>query len=369
MSNQKTILLLSLLLACLALSHADLYGNPSPPPPPPSPSGPGILAPPPPFRVKGKVFPPESMVCNDPATACFNQTLTCPPQCPQIKPADPKAKGCFIDCDNPTCENGVCLNRKPNCEGSGAGCYDPRFVGGDGVMFYFHGKANRHFALVSDSDLQINARFIGVRPAGRPRDFTWIQALGVRFGPHSFTLSAVPADSWDPTADHLSFSFDGEPLSVDVGHLSSWSSASSGLHVERTDTVNNVIITLPKVFQLMAAVVPVTAEDDRIHGYGVPADDCFAHLEVQFKFFGLSEKVEGVLGQTYRPDFQSPVKRGVPMPVMGGEDKYAASSLLSTDCNRCIFSSEEAAPVVEVSPSTLDCTSKMSSGYAVVCRR
>ncbi|KAF5958105.1 hypothetical protein HYC85_005330 [Camellia sinensis] len=88
---------------------------------------------------------------------------------------------------------------------------------------------------------------------------------------------------------------------------------------------------------MSVSVVPVMKEDDRIHNYQIPSDDCFAHLEVQFKFLQLSEKVEGVLGQMYRPDFKGPVKRGVPMLVVGGEDKFQMSFLVSVDCRLCIF--------------------------------
>lgn len=92
---------------------------------------------------------------------------------------------------------------------------------------------------------------------------------------------------------------------------------------------------------------------------------------MQFKIFKLSERVEGVLGQTYRPDFYSPVKQGVPMPVMGGEDRYETSALLSANCRSCVFAPEVAAvtEAIEVNPTVVDCTSNGRSGYAVVCRR
>ncbi|MQL72225.1 hypothetical protein Taro_004556 [Colocasia esculenta] len=372
MSTQRAPLLLALFLASLALANADLYGNPSPPAlPPPS----AELAPPPPFAVKGKKFPPESTFCIDPNATCFGKTVKCPSQCPMAKPSDPTAKGCYVDCRSAKCE-ATCRKRRPNCEGSGAACYDPRFVGGDGIMFYFHGKSNHHFSLVSDPNLQINARFIGLRPAGRPRDFTWIQALGLMFGPHTFTMEARRASAWDAAADHFDFTYDGAPVPLDNGHLSSWSVPDSQLLVERTATVNSVTVTLPRVFEIMASVVPVTREDDRVHKYGIPADDCFAHLEVQFKLLGLSEEVEGVLGQTYRPGFRNPVKRGVPMPVMSGEHRYLTSSLLSANCKYCTFSpavSTGVKTVLALDPwtATLDCTSKSaaSNGYGVVCRR
>nr|CAD1840839.1 unnamed protein product [Ananas comosus var. bracteatus] len=308
--------------------------------------------------VKGKEFPPETTVCNDNSTRCFGRTLTCPAECPQFKPADPTAKGCFVDCNDRKCEGGICRHRKPNCDGNGASCYDPRFVGGDGVMFYFHGKAGGHFALVSDPNLQINAGFIGLRPAGRRRDFTWIQSLGLRFGRHSSPSPRPRRLLGPPRRPPLSLlrrpprpPQRRPPLLLVAG-----AGPSPGLFVERNGAVNTVIVTLAGVFEIKASVVPVTKEDSAVHRYGVPDNDCFAHLAVQFKFFGLSESVEGVLGQTYRPGFDNPVKRGVPMPVMGGEDRYATSGLLASDCRSCIFSPAPAAAVAGSSRCLSQCS-------------
>lgn len=225
---------------------------------------------------------------------------------------------------------------------------DPRFIGGDGIVFYFHGRSNEHFTLVSDVNLQINSRFIGLRPEGRSRDYTWIQALGLLFGSDSFSLEAIPE-----------------------GLFSTWEAPEKSVMVERTLEKNSVLITLPEIAEISVNVVPVTKEDDRIHNYHIPSDDCFAHLEVQFRFYGLSSKVEGVLGKTYQPDFQSPVKPGVAMPVVGGEDKYRTPSLLSANCKSCIFSPagvpEQVDPMVEF--STLDCNSGASSGRGIVCKK
>lgn len=35
---------------------------------------------------------------------CFLKSILCPIECPKAKPADPKAKGCYIDCNLPKCE-------------------------------------------------------------------------------------------------------------------------------------------------------------------------------------------------------------------------------------------------------------------------
>lgn len=267
--------------------------------------------------------------------------------------------------------------RKPNCSGPGSACLDPRFIGGDGIVFYFHGKRNEYFSLVSDPNLQINARFIGLRPAGRPRDYTWIQALGMLFDNYSFSLEATPAATWDEQFDHLRFSYNGQELLLPEGHLSSWQSQENNLRVERTSSKNSVTVTIPEVAEIAVNVVPVTKEDDRIHNYQIPSDDCFAHLEVQFRFYGLSSKVEGVLGRTYQPDFVNPAKPGVAMPIVGGEDKYRTTSLLFADCSSCIFSPNEAKAEdnlehkdsMAMEYATLDCTNGASSGNGIVCRK
>nr|XP_029120757.1 uncharacterized protein LOC109505843 [Elaeis guineensis] len=113
------------------------------------------------------------------------------------------------------------------------------------------------------------------------------------------------------------------------------------LTLERTGTRNSIRVMLEGIVEAMLNVVPVTKEDDEIHNYQIPSDDSFAHFEVQFRFIGLSPQVEGVLGRTYRPDYVNTAKRGVPMPVVGGEDKYKTSSLLSADCKLCLFSPKE----------------------------
>ncbi|KAL8209033.1 hypothetical protein R6Q57_008445 [Mikania cordata] len=303
-----------------------------------------------------------------PSSRCEGQTLYCPSECPSSDSNDPKAKVCRIDCYSPKCK-AECKHRKPNCNSPGSACYDPRFIGGDGIVFYFHGKVNEHFSLISDTNLQINGRFIGHRPAGRSRDFTWIQALGLLFNSHSFSIEATKSATWDDEIDHLKFLYDGEHVSLPVGGLSTWKSPDNEIKVERTSGLNSVMVTIPGVVEILANVVPVTAEDDRIHGYKIPSYDCFAHLEVQFRFAGLSDHVEGVLGRTYQLDFKNPAKPGVAMAVVGGEEKYKTTNLLSADCANCIFDSSNVAGEVKQTV-TLDCSAKgLFHGNGIVCKK
>lgn len=263
-------------------------------------------------------------------------------------------------------------DRIPNCNGFGAACYDPRFVGGDGIVFYFHGKSNEHFSLVSDTNLQINARFIGLRPVGRTRDYTWIQALGILFDSHALSLEATKATKWGDETDHLKFSYDGQDVILPEGYLSVWNSKDQNVKLERIASKNTVIVSIPEVLEVAVKVVPVTMEDNKVHNYQIPSDDCFAHLEVQFRFFGLSSKVEGVIGRTYQPDFQNPAKPGVAMPVVGGENKYRTTSLLSADCSQCMYTPTKNVSSIHLLPieyGTLDCSSGLSRGVGIVCKK
>ncbi|XP_022753235.1 uncharacterized protein LOC111301666 [Durio zibethinus] len=306
------------------------------------------------------------------ASLCYGKLIECPKGCPSAYSKNKNAKVCNVNCDSHSCKP-HCKHTKPNCDGPGSACHDPRFIGGDGIVFYFHGKSNENFSLVSDSSLQINGRFIGHRPAGRGRDFTWIQALGILFNYHKFSLEATKAATWSSEVDHLKFSYNGEDLVVPEGALSVWYSPEKDVKVERVAEKNTVIVTLKGSAEIMINVVPVTKEDNRIHNYSLPAGDCFTHLEVQFKFFALSPTVDGVLGRTYRPDFENPVQTGVAMPVLGGEDEYRTNSLLSAYCSTCLFSLESGSNKETTSGTKsgvlLDCTHGAFAGYGIICKK
>ncbi|KAM1655356.1 hypothetical protein ACFX1Q_008246 [Malus domestica] len=258
-------------------------------------------------------------------------------------PIDKKAKICYLNCDSPICK-AECKGRKPNCEGPGSACMDPRFIGGDGIVFYFHGKKNEYFSL----------------------------ALGLLFGSNSFSVEASQASSWDDETDHLKFTYNGEELVIPESQLSAWQSPENAIRVERTSSKNSVLVTLQEVAEISVNVVPVTKEDDRIRNYQIPSDDCFAHLEVQFRFYGLSSNVERVLGRTYQPDFRNPAKPGVAMPVVGGEHKYRTTSLVSVDCTACVFTKSRKMDQTDsrvMNYGNLDCTGNSFSGNGIVCRK
>ncbi|CAH8385319.1 unnamed protein product [Eruca vesicaria subsp. sativa] len=310
----------------------------------------------------------QGVYCSNPYELCFQKYILCPPECPSTGAAT-NNKVCYVDCRNILCTS-ECRRARISCNRPGPACNDQRFIGGDGTVVNFQGKSNEHFSLVSDPDLQINARFTGHRPAGRSRDFTWVQALGFLFNSHNFSLEATKVATWDDSIDHLIFSFDGQDLVIPEKILSTWYSPKKDIKIERATNMNSVTVTIKDKAEIRVNVVPVTKEDEMIQSYKVPSDDCLPHLAVQFRFFNLSTKVDGILGRTSRLGFQSQAKHGVAVQVVGDEDTLRTSSLLSHDCKTCIFMRLSSSTKWETKQAVLDldCTRGASSGYGIICR-
>ncbi|XP_048568874.1 uncharacterized protein LOC125549514 [Triticum urartu] len=247
---------------------------------------------------------------------------------------------CVATCDK-RCSN-ECVVMCPGCKTyclcdfyPGVSCGDPRFTGADGNNFYFHGKKDQDFCVISDVDLHINAHFIGKRNPSMSRDFTWIQALGIRFADHRLYMGAQNTTKWNNDVDRLELAFDGESINIAADIGAKW--LVPGLTITRTTVTNGVRVQLKGVFDIIAKVVPVTEEDSRVHNYGVTEDDSLAHLDIGFKFYDLTDDVHGVLGQTYRSDYVNKLSVSASMPVMGGVASYISSDIFSTDCKVARF--------------------------------
>ncbi|KAM3291500.1 hypothetical protein BC332_22318 [Capsicum chinense] len=286
---------------------------------------------------------------------CYNQEHTCPSSCPGT---------CQVDCVSckPVC----------SCDKPGAVCQDPRFIGADGITFYFHGKKDKDFCLVSDSNLHINAHFIGKRNENMKRDFTWVQAIGILYGTHQISVGAQKTATWDDAIDRLSIEFDGETIALPDNEGSRWQSESGPTaSITRTSDTNEVVIEVENIFKITAKVVPITEKESKVHNYGITQDDCFAHLELGFKFMSLSDEVSGVLGQTYRRNYVSRVKMGALMPVMGGDKEFSASELFKADCIVTKFQAVDEINDISLNDfelPNLKCSSGMH-GRGVVCKR
>ncbi|KAJ1704169.1 hypothetical protein LUZ63_003948 [Rhynchospora breviuscula] len=253
---------------------------------------------------------------------------------------DKKIKGCNAPCPH-RCRNqcvGICPGCKTFCLCDlgipGYVCGDPRFTGADGNNFYFHGKKDQDFCIVSDNGLHINAHFIGKHNPEKNRDFTWVQALGIIFGDnHQLYFGVEKTMTWDDSVDRLVITFDGEHINIPSDLNAKWIPTTvPSLSLTRTSETNGIIVDLRGVFTIIAKAVPITKKESDIHSYGVTPDDSLAHLDLSFKFHSLTDDVHGVLGQTYRPDYVNKLDVRKNMPVMAGEENYSSSSIFSTDC-------------------------------------
>uniref|UniRef100_A0A803KTU4 Root cap n=1 Tax=Chenopodium quinoa TaxID=63459 RepID=A0A803KTU4_CHEQI len=341
---------------------SNYYPTPSTPSPKPStPTKPSPSTPNTPTTPSTPSSPPTSNVdsrkrakCrNKNYGQCYNQVHVCPANCPT---------SCQVDCV--TCKP-VC-----NCDYPGAVCQDPRFIGGDGITFYFHGKKDQQFCLVSDPNLHINAHFIGKRNENMGRDFTWVQSIGILFDNHRLFLGARKTSTWDDANDRLSLAFDGEPIFLEETLGSQWSSTSMPqVTITRASETNDIVVEIQGKLKITAKVVPITDEESRVHNYGITNEDRFAHLDLGFKFYSLTGKVDGVLGKTYRDDYVSRVNMRASMPVMGGEREFASSSIFATDCLASRFvGSQEETSLETMDLASMNCASGMN-GRGVVCKR
>ncbi|KAF2544994.1 hypothetical protein F2Q70_00022950 [Brassica cretica] len=295
--------------------------------------------------------------CKKKGSPCYGVEYSCPADCP---------RSCEVDCV--TCKP-LC-----NCDKPGSVCQDPRFIGGDGLTFYFHGRKDSNFCLISDSNLHINAHFIGKRRSGMARDFTWVQSIAILFGTHRFHVGALKTSTWDDSVDRISASFDGHVISLPQLDGATWTS-SPGVYpqvsVKRVNAdTNNLEVEVEGMLKITARVVPITVEDSRIHGYNVTEDDCLAHLDLGFKFQDLSDNVDGVLGQTYRSNYVSRVKIGVHMPVMGGDREFQTSGLFEPDCSAARFTGNRGSNGgrSKMELPEMSCASGVG-GKGVVCKR
>ncbi|KAF8009302.1 hypothetical protein BT93_J0336 [Corymbia citriodora subsp. variegata] len=340
-------------------------GTPTHPPPPPSIP---VHVPPPPSSSPPTTTTPPSSGSTPPNAP---PTTTPPPTWyPPPPPSSEVSGGKKARCKNRNYPQ--CYALEQSCPSACAStCQDPRFIGGDGITFYFHGKKNRDFCLVSDSNLHINAHFIGRRNANMRRDFTWVQSLGILFGSHSLFVSALKTSAWDDAVDRLSLYLDGAPITLPQHEDASWHSKTAPrISFTRLRNTNAIEIEVEKNFKIKAMVVPITQKDSLIHNYGITDEDCFAHLDLSFKFYALSGDVSGVLGQTYARNYVSRAKMGVAMPVLGGEKKFASSGLFTTDCAASRFIGHLAPrnSVESFEYADLECAGGVE-GRGVVCKR
>lgn len=115
-------------------------------------------------------------------------------------------------------------------------------------MFYFHGKKDDDFYLLSDSKIHINGHFIGKRSnKGR-----WVQSIGILFGFHQFYIGANTVARWEESVDNMLIKLDGKDILLPVGEGQKWLSFEAGLTIQRQVETNKVIIRVEGLFEIAA---------------------------------------------------------------------------------------------------------------------
>lgn len=205
-----------------------------------------------------------------------------------------------------------------------------------------------------------------------------MQSIGILFDNHKVVVSAKRTSNWDDNVDRLAITVNDKPLDLPKDEKSMWRAphASPSVTITRTRKTNGVKVEVADNFRVTATVIPITEHESKVHNYDINTnEDCYAHLELEFKFYNLTNTVDGVLGQTYRSNYVSKAKISSAMPVMGGAEKYKSSNLLSTDCAVSKFGSVKGAETIlknkgndQFEYSSLRCSSGIK-GNGIVCKR
>eukprot|EP00899_Mesostigma_viride_P022540 jgi/Mesvir1/3470/Mv11963-RA.1 len=199
---------------------------------------------------------------------------------------------------------------------------DPHFTTAAGNKFDFPGAPGQTFCIVSDKQVQVNARFMGavnaegaVAAAGSPSQpdtRTWMDQIGFMYGKDRVLIDAKSGPGTPFSVSFGVVAANGEML---LGRRAN-KRLPSGMTVSRAKT--RILVTMPEV---MIAEVEVVRAAFWEPGAGPGAN----FLNLQVKQFNNSASVHGVLGQSYakRPD----------QPLVEGDmGDYRTSGILATDC-------------------------------------
>ncbi|KAK9156703.1 hypothetical protein Scep_003277 [Stephania cephalantha] len=135
---------------------------------------------------------------------------------------------------------------------------------------------------------------------------------------------------------------------------------------------NRVAFEVHGKFRITVTVTPITEEESRVHNYGITKDDCFAHLDLGFKLYSLSDEVSGVLGQNYGPNYVSRVNVRSVMPVLGGFKEFVTTGLFEADCAVAQFGRGHGDTSVvdsELEYASMRCGSGNIHGRGIVCKK
>ena len=256
------------------------------------------------------------------------------------------------------------------CPAPGSVSGDPHFVGAHGTRYDFNGLPGKDYCLFTDSSVHINMHMIGYstndteqKPEGGKVVRTWIGKLGIMWKgggkSHSLVLSARKGPQVRRGSGFLaSAELDQVALpALQVGethalvgggnltfhHIGSW-----GHHKEPVDVY---FVTLPGLITIQVAL---RVEDRRWRTRG----NAWTHFDVSLRQVHPSDKLHGVLGQTFRTDrgsrsmdfkaLTSLLRRPVAADgdsgagfLDGSAADYETSNALAADCRFSAFKQAE----------------------------
>ncbi|GAQ83895.1 hypothetical protein KFL_001670060 [Klebsormidium nitens] len=215
-------------------------------------------------------------------------------------------------------------------------CADPHFTGAYGIQYDFHGVPDKHFTLITDRDLNLNAEFIGQDGTETGFDGTWISALGIKWNEGALTrkLSIFLKDdadirtSQDPFIVKLGDTEVLPPLVADVSDpLAIYDDA--GLIIRRATDGRTYVFDIPHHM-----ILGVTAADHEF-----PTGN---HMDITLEKLNVTGTVHGALGQTFADARRAALKAAAAAvgtserfdatDVVEGKDAdYMTSALLASD--------------------------------------
>eukprot|EP00899_Mesostigma_viride_P021924 jgi/Mesvir1/29733/Mv25440-RA.1 len=206
---------------------------------------------------------------------------------------------------------------------------DPHFTTARGDKFDFNGEAGRSYCIVSDRQLQVNARFMGAAggdklgggtSAAVPQDTrTWMDQVAIMAGSDRVLVDATMSESEAFATSFGNVLVNGERLlGVETIHT-----LPSGITVSRKRT--RVSISIPEVAVVKVEVVRA--------GFWESSSGPGKHfLNLQMAQFKPTGDVHGVLGQSFASDGEE--------ALVGTALDYVTSNILATDCRFNRFGSQ-----------------------------
>ncbi|KAG4968050.1 hypothetical protein JHK87_033701 [Glycine soja] len=137
-------------------------------------------------------------------------------------------------------------------------------------------------------------------------------------GKKNFVQNCNRLSHRDDKVDCLIVKWDDELVNIPTYGEAKWRANGEERQVvmERTNETNSVTVTISGLVELDIHFFQLDRTCTKVHNYQLPTDYSFSHLETQLWFKKSIDNFEGVLGQTYRPGYVSPVKRGVNEPAV-----------------------------------------------------